>query len=170
MMNSTMKVENFEKNEDVISKAQAGDLLEFTRSNREVIHRSEAKDGISKSLICKSNIKDVSLYDGDFQINNSLDDKQKPLPIETILERAKNALGEREYGLLDKNCEHFATECRYGQPTSCQVENAAYNCDIVIIITISAITIFGIGFVIYKSSGSSHDKKENKMKKIRKKS
>ncbi|CAF4976977.1 unnamed protein product, partial [Rotaria socialis] len=48
-----------------------------------------------------------------------------PLPVEIILDRARRALNQEGYNLVYSNCEHFATECRYGQPNSRQVQVAA---------------------------------------------
>ncbi|CAF1578091.1 unnamed protein product, partial [Adineta steineri] len=129
-MNSKIKIETFEKNLEVISKAQAGDMLKFQRGlhshwgiytgNGEIIHRWDPNGDMSNAQVWKSKINDIMAYDGDLQIHNFLDDKKKPLPISVIVEKAENALGTKGYGLLDKNCEHFVTECRYGQATSRQ--------------------------------------------------
>ncbi len=45
----------------------------------------------------------------------------RPLPVEVILDKARRALSQEGYNLVYSNCEHFATECRYGQANSRQV-------------------------------------------------
>jgi hypothetical protein len=45
----------------------------------------------------------------------------RPLPVEVILDKARRALNQEGYNLVYSNCEHFTTECRYGQANSRQV-------------------------------------------------
>jgi len=45
----------------------------------------------------------------------------RPLPVEIILDRAHSALGKEGYNVIYSNCEHFTTDCRYGQSNSQQV-------------------------------------------------
>ena len=45
----------------------------------------------------------------------------RPLPVQVILDKARRALNQEGYNLVYSNCEHFSTECRYGQPNSRQV-------------------------------------------------
>lgn len=45
----------------------------------------------------------------------------RPLPVEVILDKARRALNQEGYNLVYSNCEHFVTECRYGQSNSRQV-------------------------------------------------
>jgi hypothetical protein len=50
----------------------------------------------------------------------------RPFSPDVIVERARGFLMEdrlRFYSLLTDNCEHFATECRYGQAFSVQVSD-----------------------------------------------
>ncbi|CAF2879352.1 unnamed protein product [Rotaria sp. Silwood2] len=44
----------------------------------------------------------------------------RPYAADEIVERARRALGKKGYNLLKYNCEHFATECRYGRSWSHQ--------------------------------------------------
>jgi len=46
----------------------------------------------------------------------------RPLPVKDILDRANSALGQQGYNVIYDNCEHFATDCRYGQSNSRQVK------------------------------------------------
>jgi hypothetical protein len=45
-----------------------------------------------------------------------------PLELDSVVERAKSRIGERNYNLLNNNCEHFATWCTYGEAVSRQVQ------------------------------------------------
>lgn len=57
-----------------------------------------------------------------YKVNNILDDKYRPRPVNEIIYSAKQKVGqEMEYSLLRKNCEHFVTDLRYGEPESRQV-------------------------------------------------
>lgn len=47
----------------------------------------------------------------------------RPLSRRQIVQNALSRLGEVGYNVLVKNCQHFATWCRYGQASSHQVEN-----------------------------------------------
>lgn len=57
-----------------------------------------------------------------WRINNQLDDEYEPLPIGKIIACAERQVGKViDYGLLTYNCEHWATDMRYGEPQSRQV-------------------------------------------------
>lgn len=57
-----------------------------------------------------------------YSVNNYLDNKYRPRPTNKIVNLAKKKIGETwQYNLLISNCEHFATEMRYGCPKSKQV-------------------------------------------------
>ncbi|XP_066107913.1 phospholipase A and acyltransferase 4-like isoform X2 [Saccopteryx bilineata] len=59
-----------------------------------------------------------------YRINNYLDHKNKPLPVNKIISSAKEMIGKKmEYSVFSRNCEHFVTDLRYGKPQSQQVEN-----------------------------------------------
>jgi hypothetical protein len=45
----------------------------------------------------------------------------RPLPVEAIINKARRALNQEGYNLVYSNCEHFATDCRYGEANSRQV-------------------------------------------------
>lgn len=92
-----------------------------------------------KATILQSKVADVLRLGGDVKVNNYLDEKYKyvtqkifiltckffsldrPLAVKDILDKARRALNQEGYNLVYSNCEHFATECRYGQATSRQV-------------------------------------------------
>uniref|UniRef100_T1IPG1 LRAT domain-containing protein n=1 Tax=Strigamia maritima TaxID=126957 RepID=T1IPG1_STRMM len=55
-------------------------------------------------------------------INNQLDEKWRPFPVEEIVERAKFLMYMAEpYNFATNNCEHFANRCRYGRNFSRQI-------------------------------------------------
>ncbi len=51
----------------------------------------------------------------------------KPRPVSFVpdvaIERAESRLGEQQYNLLTNNCEHFASWCKTGNPTSQQLDD-----------------------------------------------
>lgn len=57
-------------------------------------------------------------------INNLLDEKYKPLPVQDILQAARYFVGKvLSYNVATSNCEHFVTKLRYGKPVSLQVND-----------------------------------------------
>ncbi|XP_064182225.1 phospholipase A and acyltransferase 3-like [Anguilla rostrata] len=62
----------------------------------------------------------------EYRINNLLDDKYRPRSPSAIVREAKSLVGqELPYCVFQRNCEHFATELRYGKAESRQVRQAA---------------------------------------------
>ncbi|XP_036996119.2 phospholipase A and acyltransferase 4-like [Artibeus jamaicensis] len=60
-----------------------------------------------------------------YRVNNLLEEEMKPLPVREILSSAESMIGKKmEYGITSKNCEHFVTQLRYGEPRCLQVEKA----------------------------------------------
>ncbi|XP_073746792.1 phospholipase A and acyltransferase 3-like isoform X2 [Callorhinus ursinus] len=60
-----------------------------------------------------------------YKVNNLLDNKYRPQPVNQIIYCAKQKVGqEMKYSLLHGNCEHFVTSLRYGKPESRQVRDA----------------------------------------------
>ena len=51
----------------------------------------------------------------------------RPSEKEIILDRALSRLGDIGYNILWKNCEHFASWCRYGEEWSEQVRTLETN-------------------------------------------
>lgn len=59
-----------------------------------------------------------------YSVNNLLDDKYRPRPVEEIVRLAESLVGEVSfYNVLLSNCEHFATNLRYGKRKSNQVRS-----------------------------------------------
>ncbi|XP_014443795.1 retinoic acid receptor responder protein 3-like [Tupaia chinensis] len=78
----------------------------------------------SRAVVKQERLKDV-VGNCDYQINNYLDHRYRPRPVEEIISSAKEKVGEEmEYCVLTKNCEHFVTDLRYGTPCSRQVQVA----------------------------------------------
>lgn len=60
-----------------------------------------------------------------FYKNNMLDGSHQPLSAEDIIERASSLIGTLwDFRLLSSNCEHFASEMRYGVAISLQAVEA----------------------------------------------
>lgn len=82
------------------------------------------------------------------------------MPVEEIVRRARNALDEEGYNVIRKNCEHFATDCRYGQENSRQVQ------------LVIGSSLFGAGLiagliVVIAYLGSQSSKEDREKKKTR---
>ncbi|XP_036273309.2 phospholipase A and acyltransferase 4, partial [Pipistrellus kuhlii] len=122
-----------------------GDLIEIFRTGYQhwalyvgdgyVIHLA-APDGFSgagsssvlsvlgsKGIVKKQRLKDV-VGGCRYRVNNHLDQQYSPLPVNKIIRSAEEMVGKAlEYDVLKKNCEHFVTDLRYGNPRSKQAEN-----------------------------------------------
>jgi len=61
--------------------------------------------------------KGAPIYIVEYQPNETLS-------VEETIEKAYSALGKGDYGLLNNNCEHFATWCKTGHPISNQASDA----------------------------------------------
>ncbi|XP_030135796.1 phospholipase A and acyltransferase 1 [Taeniopygia guttata] len=126
-------------------KPQPGDLIEIDRTGYQhwalyvgdgyVIHVTDegaTSLTLSSSSICattakvkKQLLKDVVGNDK-WRVNNKYDRSRTPFPVKKIIQRAEKCVGrEVPYDVLNKNCEHFVTELRYGEGVSDQVRNAA---------------------------------------------
>ncbi|XP_046367375.2 phospholipase A and acyltransferase 3-like [Haliotis rufescens] len=66
----------------------------------------------NKGIVRKDGFWEV-VGDGKAYKNNSKDKTMRPLEPSEIVERAKSKIGEVGYNVIFKNCEHFATGCRY---------------------------------------------------------
>ncbi|XP_078574889.1 phospholipase A and acyltransferase 3-like [Branchiostoma floridae x Branchiostoma japonicum] len=116
-------------NEAVLFRCEEGDLLQFHRGlyshwgvyagDGKVIHLVGDNSGSAK--VREDWFWDV-VENGRVDIKNRLDGfpGKDPLPGREIVERARSKLGEAGYSLGNKNCEHFATWCRYDTAISGQ--------------------------------------------------
>uniref|UniRef100_H0WRI8 Phospholipase A and acyltransferase 4 n=1 Tax=Otolemur garnettii TaxID=30611 RepID=H0WRI8_OTOGA len=60
-----------------------------------------------------------------YRVNNHLDGKYKPRPVQEIIKAAREEVGkEIVYSVVTRNCEHFVTNLRYDKPCCRQVEKA----------------------------------------------
>ncbi|XP_060574659.1 phospholipase A and acyltransferase 3-like [Ruditapes philippinarum] len=128
--------------EIAICDLEEGDLIEFYRAwgtyshwavyigNQTVIHLSPNPDAMGKfnlknmkrgTSVRKDNIKTAARYSKTYR-NNEFDNEHEPLSKSEIVGRATEQLGSHGYNLATYNCEHFATECRYGVARSKQAE------------------------------------------------
>uniref|UniRef100_A0A3B3UNP5 LRAT domain-containing protein n=1 Tax=Poecilia latipinna TaxID=48699 RepID=A0A3B3UNP5_9TELE len=121
----------------LIEKPKPGDLIEIFRVGYKhwaiyigsgfVVHLLCSLDFNNLRMLCcavrcvSEKLEDV--VGGDrWRINNYLDKKHKPQQIYTIVKQAVGFIGTRlPYNLVSSNCEHFATDLRYGKSTSLQV-------------------------------------------------
>ncbi|XP_049319243.1 phospholipase A and acyltransferase 4-like [Astyanax mexicanus] len=114
-----------------------GDLIEFSRviyshwavyvGDGYVIHLTKNKNKPNKGEVKRDRLLYVA---GCFRykVNNILDYKYERKEIELILQDANSALGKNvTYNLVTHNCEHFATNLRYGKPESLQVKKVLYS-------------------------------------------
>uniref|UniRef100_A0A8C7WSV7 LRAT domain-containing protein n=1 Tax=Oryzias sinensis TaxID=183150 RepID=A0A8C7WSV7_9TELE len=77
-------------------------------------------DGVG-GIVKKEKLEDVAGKDS-WRVNNILDEKYKPLPPDEIVKKACSLVeASPTYNLTKYNCEHFATEMRYGIAESSQV-------------------------------------------------
>uniref|UniRef100_A0A3B5QIX3 LRAT domain-containing protein n=1 Tax=Xiphophorus maculatus TaxID=8083 RepID=A0A3B5QIX3_XIPMA len=76
---------------------------------------------VGKNNILKQKLLEVVSSD-EWHINNNMDQEKQPRPAHVIVEQANKLVGTtRSYNVVDYNCEHFATELRYGAAESQQV-------------------------------------------------
>uniref|UniRef100_A0A3P9IWL3 LRAT domain-containing protein n=1 Tax=Oryzias latipes TaxID=8090 RepID=A0A3P9IWL3_ORYLA len=117
-------------------ESKPGDLIEIIRGNYShwavyvgngyVVHFGAPKSQSGSSIggvdgiVMKEKLEDVAGKDK-WRVNNSLDKKYKPLPPDEIVKKACSLVGvSLKYHLTKYNCEHFATEMRYGKAESRQ--------------------------------------------------
>ena len=77
-----------------------------------------------RAIVKKEGLWDV-VGEDEWKINNLLDKKYEPRPAHVIIQEAESLLNqELPYSVFQSNCEHFATELRYGKAQSRQVRRA----------------------------------------------
>ncbi|XP_060560900.1 phospholipase A and acyltransferase 3-like [Ruditapes philippinarum] len=134
-----------------LNTLKKGDLVEFDRGlyshwavyagDGLVIHMTgDSKESLNASVsnsgcfftICGQTFAKAYVQIDDFKKvaagskvykNNNKDREQCPDAADVIIKRALAKLGEIKYNILWSNCEHFATYCRYGVPTSKQANS-----------------------------------------------
>uniref|UniRef100_A0A803T1V6 LRAT domain-containing protein n=1 Tax=Anolis carolinensis TaxID=28377 RepID=A0A803T1V6_ANOCA len=81
----------------------------------------------TQKAVVKCQLLSEASGENKWRVNNKLDEEHKPKPIWEIVITALQMVGEKiDYNLLKMNCEHFATDLRYGHPESGQVCRNAY--------------------------------------------
>ncbi|XP_003920315.2 phospholipase A and acyltransferase 4 [Saimiri boliviensis] len=79
----------------------------------------------SRAIVKRERLKDV-VEGCNYQVNNSLDREYKPRPIQEIISSAEGMVGQKmKYSVMNRNCEHFVTNLRYGKSRCKQVEKTA---------------------------------------------
>jgi len=137
-------------NEVVYRQMKPGDLIEIPRGNYshyavcvgggDLVHLTGGNDGIdasnifnlslgasgrelNKARVCRNNFWEV-VGNSAAKIDYRKDMRESPLSTDQIIRNALSRIGEEGYNLIWKNCEHFATWCRYGVEFSEQIETA----------------------------------------------
>ncbi|XP_061576103.1 phospholipase A and acyltransferase 4-like [Cololabis saira] len=142
---STSSAASIKKYTDMDQKeVKPGDLIEIFRlgykhwavyvGGGDVVHLVTPEGGPSsigssggsgEGVVLRQKLQDVVEKDR-WTVNNLLDHKYKPRPANDIVKNACSLVDtELEYKLFKQNCEHFATEMRYGKPESRQEVAAA---------------------------------------------
>ncbi|KAK2507601.1 hypothetical protein MC885_006703 [Smutsia gigantea] len=84
--------------------------------------RSSSISVLSSGAVVKRELLKDVVGDCYYRVNNSLDKKYIPLPVNMIIYSAKEKIGEEvEYNILYRNFEHFVTDLKYGKAKSRQV-------------------------------------------------
>lgn len=160
-------------------KPEPGDLIEIHRGSYQhwavyigdgfVVHLAPPSEvpgaGASSmmSVLCdRAVVKKEELWDvigtNKWCINNILDDKYEPREVHQILRDAKKMVGaELPYCVFRSNCEHFATDLRYGKAESRQVRSAVQT-----VVGLGVAGIVGIGIAALVGSYLGGEKKEKK--------
>uniref|UniRef100_A0A3Q4GEW7 LRAT domain-containing protein n=1 Tax=Neolamprologus brichardi TaxID=32507 RepID=A0A3Q4GEW7_NEOBR len=106
---------------------QRGDLIEIFRDSYQhwavyvgdgsVVHLvvpSKSRTHFPQGAVREETLRAVVGND-QWQINNSLDSTYRPRPADVIVTEARSWVGRTiTYHSIRRNCEHFATEQRYG--------------------------------------------------------
>ncbi|KAI5932965.1 phospholipase A and acyltransferase 4 [Manis javanica] len=100
----------------------------------------------SRAVVKRELLKDV-VGGCHYRVNNDLDKKYIPQPVNVIICSAKEKVGEEMvYNILDRNCEHFVTDLRYGKAKSEQVENVLIGAGVALGIGILGV----VGYSLWK--------------------
>ncbi|XP_036404120.1 phospholipase A and acyltransferase 3-like isoform X2 [Megalops cyprinoides] len=162
-------------------KPEPGDLIEIFRGTYQhwavyigdgyVIHLApptETAHGGAYSMmsvLCdKAIVKKEELWEvvgtDQYRINNLLDDKYEPRSSDAIMREAQKLLEqELPYCVFRGNCEHFATELRYGKAESRQVRQA-----VEVGVGVGVAAMIGVGVLAVAAAifgGGRKERKEN---------
>ncbi|XP_061091976.1 phospholipase A and acyltransferase 3-like [Conger conger] len=161
-------------------KPEPGDLIEIFRGGYQhwavyigdgfVIHLAPPSEiahagaNSMMSVLCdKAKVKKEELYKvverNEYRINNLLDSKYEPKSPGAIVRDAERRVGqELPYSFIQRNCEHFATELRYGKPESRQVCQAR---DVMLAAGAAAAVGIGVFAIASYFMGGSKEKKDH---------
>ena len=68
----------------------------------------------------------------------------KPLKSKEVVKKAKDAYTKNDFGSynkFDKNCEHFATHCKYGKQCSQQVDTFLKHCVAFVVVAVVVVVV-----------------------------
>ncbi|CAF1486601.1 unnamed protein product, partial [Rotaria sp. Silwood1] len=152
--------------------------------DRQVIHRWGENDGVGKSIgvmgniktifgvnfdkatILQSHISDVLKHGGKVRVNNYRDAIWEPQPVTIIVQSSRLCIGQEGYNLIYNNCEHFATNCRYGEPYSRQVRTVARSIAAgLVIASLLGAAAYGFNRALKSEEIEEEEEKETKEKK-----
>lgn len=91
--------------------------------------------GCEKAEVKMEKCTDVVKPGSTVHIENGTWNGIQPLPVTTIIKRARSKVGTQDYHLLENNCEHFARWCRYGVKASEQ----AYSLKLILVFLLAEI-------------------------------
>ncbi|XP_055487522.1 phospholipase A and acyltransferase 3-like [Leucoraja erinacea] len=87
-------------------------------------------------------------------VNNSSDTRFEALPVDMIINKAKQSIGRKvHYNVLKQNCEHFVNTLRYGEKISYQAEDASLAIGVGSIVTAA---VMGVGAILALLLGGHH--------------
>ncbi|XP_030224721.1 phospholipase A and acyltransferase 4 [Gadus morhua] len=160
-------------------KPEPGDLIEIFRGSYQhwavyigdgfVVHLAPPSEvpgagaNSMMSVFCENAlVKRAELWDvvgtDNWQINNTLDDQYEPRAAYLVVQEALESVGNKlPYCVFQMNCEHFATELRYGKAQSRQVRRAGE-----VVIAAGVGTVVVLGLVALAGAIFGGGRKENK--------
>ncbi|XP_045704424.1 protein LRATD2-like, partial [Phyllostomus hastatus] len=96
-----------------------GNVIHLTPPNQySRPHTSNNSEHEVKAVVKYELLKDVANNDS-YKVNNYLDRRFRPRPVDDIVKLAMQKIGEiRSYNVFKSNCEHFVTELRNGHSHS----------------------------------------------------
>ncbi|XP_047197486.1 phospholipase A and acyltransferase 4 [Hippoglossus stenolepis] len=154
-----------------------GDLIEISRlayqhwavyiGENEVVHlvpEGGDSSGSFELLSSRGEVKREKLTDvvgnDRHQVNNLQDEKYEARDPYVIVKEACAMVGsELQYSVVTYNCEHFATEMRYGKAESWQVKRAAWIAGVAA--AGGALVIGGVTLFSYSGEVEKEEEKEN---------
>ncbi|XP_071096431.1 phospholipase A and acyltransferase 3-like [Haliotis cracherodii] len=165
-------------NQTVLESLEPGDQVEFVRGvyshwavyvgGNEVVHLSGVDGAMGshmghsctisgvefgKGIVRRDNFWDV-VMNSMVHKNNSKDEKLKHFEPSQIVRRALSKIGKVGYNLIFKNCEHFASWCRYDKEKSDQADGWLTG------LAVGGGAFAALGIVAWLRSGQKKDKEK----------